>query len=531
MTSYVFTSISFGLLLAVAGETAEPDRAAVEADRRNTAVALNYCRASFHRIRRNPSKRVLLEEEKKILNNLDLSRIGDEEVIKLYSSVLDEIRQVQLAEKEQKLLDERYRLSIQRQLFASAMLFGTEAATGQVLGAVRTGANSWWDYRTTTAKRDLDSWRVDKQRMTNVGTKSASFLESFWKLTKQKQIPDRWLIRSDDLVRLDQAAQQADPVVRLRVMRRMERFMECYPPYWYYVARTQQQLGQLFAARKTYRRLVELGDGHFRKDEMLAAALANEAVIQVHLGRPDAAEIAIRALDHSTACWEANLLAARVLAISGRSTDAEDAILRNLDVNLERPQSLVLLLSLYYRNGDDQKLIARLNDAAVCRDVPVPVLLRCAARIGDGRLPAPLMKQITSSLAAVPRLRFGTDDVVVFATPGWQLSRARLVLTVGDRQFTRPQVSYAAGRLAARFRDVGELGNPLARTPSQATMTLSLEFPDTPRIRIALSGQAPPVIAGGLTPAALSVRSPTLRITAIDIDEVHLTLLTANEEE
>ena len=33
---------------------------------RSTAVALNYCRASFHRIRKNPSKRVMLEEQEKL---------------------------------------------------------------------------------------------------------------------------------------------------------------------------------------------------------------------------------------------------------------------------------------------------------------------------------------------------------------------------------------------------------------------------------------------------------------------------------
>ena len=38
---------------------------------RQTAVALNYCRASFHRIQRTPSKRVLIEEQEKILNNLN----------------------------------------------------------------------------------------------------------------------------------------------------------------------------------------------------------------------------------------------------------------------------------------------------------------------------------------------------------------------------------------------------------------------------------------------------------------------------
>ncbi|MFP6769334.1 MAG: hypothetical protein VB859_14260, partial [Planctomycetaceae bacterium] len=82
-------------------DAAEAKRLAeLEKDRRATAVALNYCRASFHRIRKNPSKAVMLEEQGKILNNLNLSGIADQEIIKLYSAVLDEIHQVEIAEKE-----------------------------------------------------------------------------------------------------------------------------------------------------------------------------------------------------------------------------------------------------------------------------------------------------------------------------------------------------------------------------------------------------------------------------------------------
>src|SRR4029079_2383371 len=56
---------------------------------RSTAVALMYCRASCHRIRRCRSKRVLMEEQDKILNNLNLNQIADEEVVRLYTAVLD----------------------------------------------------------------------------------------------------------------------------------------------------------------------------------------------------------------------------------------------------------------------------------------------------------------------------------------------------------------------------------------------------------------------------------------------------------
>src|SRR5262249_18711450 len=71
-----------------------------EESRRAAAVALNYSRAALHHIRQNPSKRVLYEEQEKILNHLNLNGVADEEVLKLYSGVLDEISQIQIADRE-----------------------------------------------------------------------------------------------------------------------------------------------------------------------------------------------------------------------------------------------------------------------------------------------------------------------------------------------------------------------------------------------------------------------------------------------
>ena len=55
---------------------AAPSNREAERRARATAVALNYCRTSFHRIRRHPNKQVLVEERERILDNLNLNGIG-----------------------------------------------------------------------------------------------------------------------------------------------------------------------------------------------------------------------------------------------------------------------------------------------------------------------------------------------------------------------------------------------------------------------------------------------------------------------
>ncbi len=503
-----------------AARAAAAKQAEIERDRSATAVALNYCRASFHRIRKHPTKDVMVQEQEQILNNLNLSGVADREVIQLYTAVLDEIHLVQVAEKERALFEARHRREFHQRLFANAMLFGSEVATAQFVGAVRTGANSWWDYRATEAKKENDTLKVEKIRLKTVVSKSSTFLDTLWQMARKKQIPDEWLIRGTDLDRLEAAMRLPKPRQRLRVLKRMERFMTHFPPYWYYVARTQQQIGQLFAALQTYDRMNEVAVGHFRKDELLAAGLANQAMIQAHLGQPTAPLTARKALDASLGCWEANLICARILADSGQDDRAEDAILANLDTNLERHRSLVHLLSQYYRRGDLQKIAARLEDPAVCRDLPVSVLLRCASRLDPANVPDTVNRQLARSLQVMPSRAFGADDIVITATDGWQLAEARLVLSLdGKTSSVRPTLAKQNGRIVAIFARVAEFGNPLVAVTKPPVAVLTLEYADTPRVRLVLGNDQAQVAD------VQNSQQRGLRITSVKFDSLHLSLV------
>ena len=174
----------------------DPQVIAEREQARATAVALNYCRTSFHRIRRYPSKRVLIEEQQQILNNLDLNGIADEEVVRLYTAVLQEISQVQIAARERKVIKERHRRVFYRQLSLTALELTAQLATAHYASAVRTGASSWWDFRAMGWQTELDSWKLEKQQIVALTDKSALFLDTFWKLARKRNIPDRWLVRS-----------------------------------------------------------------------------------------------------------------------------------------------------------------------------------------------------------------------------------------------------------------------------------------------------------------------------------------------
>ncbi len=468
----------------------DSEEAKIEQHRRNVAVALNYCRASFHRIRKYPTQVVMEQERQKILNNLNLNIIQDAEIIRLYSDVLEEIGQIQLTDKEEELYDTKFKKSLRQEMAFDTLTVGLNLMTASYLGAVRTGANSWWDYRNFKWNRDNEMLKLEKTRVNAVVKKSSTFLDTFWKLTQKNHIPDRWLIRSTDLDELEKAMNQKDPQVRLRILKRMQPFMECYPPYWYYLARTQQSLGQMFESLATYERLTRLETGHFRRDDMLATALANQAVIQAHLGQHTAAvKTAQKALKESAQVWEANLACAKILQKAGKLADAEDAILRNLDVELEREQSTVTLLTFYYDTNNTTKLAKYLGDEKVLAYIPPPVLIRFASRLPEHQTPPIVWTALASSLRIEPRLRFGDDSIIVAYHPVWKIERSKVSLHFGDRiiegeKFRQNDIDYIL------FPQVAELGGVLTGPSELPALKLEIQYGKKDPIQLAFSDKA-----------------------------------------
>lgn len=511
--------------IAVAQEPAEasqPTQVSLDAeelkreDALKTAVALNYCRAAFHRIRKDPTAAVLKQEEEKILNNLNLTQVEQKEVISLYTAVLDEISQVEITDEEKRLYEQHHKASIRRQVTWDALAFGTELATAQFGSAVRTGANSWWDYRNKAFQRDMDLLKIEKVEIGGLMRRSNQLLDTFWEMARKKEIPDRWLVRGDDLDELETAVAEEDAEKRLRILNRMKPFMEAYPPYWYYLSRTQQELGQLNEAIETYSYLDKIGQGHFRKDDMLATAMANKAAILDFLGDARAVASAEQALKYSPDVWEANLIAARILQRHGRVALAEDAILRNLDVQLEQGQSTIFLAALYYYSRDEEKVIALMNNAERVAHLPAPVLLRCAALVGAKRTPQHVMQSILASLSAYPQSRFGKEELTLRVSHAWQLHLASFEVRHNGSILDDPQVIANRGYYDLRYIRHAERNLPVRRPSSSQEIELALNYPDDTVIRLQLSNPSQPT---SRSPIAFVAPTPQLRISGIEVDD------------
>ena len=491
LTTIVFLMITSGSIKECYASDAAPEAdTASETIRRQTAVTLNYCRAALHRIRRAPAKSVVIEEQQRILNNLDLNQIEDPEVISLYRAILDEISQVEISERERTVIDEQFTRGMQRKLGTEIFVIGAQAATGQIGSVIQSGANSWWDYRTTQIKRDTDLWTIEKGQFVGIMNRSSTFLDSFWRLSRKNEIPDRWLLRDQDLDQLADVLAEPDAERRLRMLGRLEKFMECYPPYWYYLAKTQQQLGLLEEASQTYERLTEIGDGHFRQDDMLASSMANLAMIQEMKGDAAAVQTAGRAFGYSTRNWESNLVCAWVLGRHQQYRDAEDRILCNLDYKLESDQSSVALVSLYYHSDDKSRLAELLEDEMILAKVPIPGLLLCARALGPNQLPTRAQAYLSSTLVATRRQTGRINSISVAAASGWKLNDADARISDGRMVYHSAGYRPTPRGLEANFVTRLDSGSGSEGTPDSElarTLRITLNYPGTPAIHVMMS--------------------------------------------
>jgi hypothetical protein len=239
-----------------------------------------------------------------------------------------------------------------------------------------------------------------------------------------------------------------------------------------------------------------------------------------YLHKTGAVEAAVKALGYSTEVWEANLMAAQVLGRNGRPIEAEDAILRNLDVELERDRSTVALVSLYTTTRNRQKLQAWLNNPAAVSRLPMPTLIRAAAVLGPRRLPAPVVAQWAATVQAHYDLNYGADDFVLVTTPAWRLQSSEMSLFVRNDSSRQSEV---------RFGRIGEIGHPFYASSNPPAATLLVRFPDAPLVRLRLQpGPEPPKntssssfssVVEMLTPTSFTGRQQALQLAAVEIGD------------
>jgi hypothetical protein len=220
-----------------------------------------------------------------------------------------------------------------------------------------------------------------------------------------------------------------------------------------------------------------------------------------------------------------------LLLKQGHIAEAEDAILRNLDVNLESQQSLVALLAVYHVSHDTRKLVERLSKPAIARSIPAPLLLECVGVLGTGNIPPATLAQIVGSLRADVDHHFGPDDFRIETGPLWQLDRASMSLAIGGKTINTPNVSVESDKHKARFLQVGELGSLLQPAALPDSVVLTIKYPETETLKLHLQEVSARTLKSLTGEGDSAFRWPVLagrdfRIVAVDVRGKRVQLLT-----
>ena len=215
---------------------------------------------------------------------------------------------------------------------------------------------------------------------------------------------------------------------------------------------------------------------------------------------------------------------------------AEDAILRNLDVDLETPQSTVALVSLYYHSGNCDRLAAMLSRDEVVKLVPVPGLLLSAGLIGGEALPDAATDRLTRTLYAYRDERFGPHQIALRGTHDWKLADAELNLSAGGQRLIESRARAGREAMILRFAtEDSDDGNARPRV-TRDPLVLTLNYPDAPDIRIHL-GSCSAARSGednlfaefsARAGAVLGINDPqrtVFRITAVEVGDQRLSLM------
>ena len=197
-------------------------------------------------------------------------------------------------------------------------------------------------------------------------------------------------------------------------------------------------------------------------------------------------------------------------------------------MNLERSQSRVALLGLYYSTDNRAKLAEQLQDPDWVKDIPARQLVMIAAKIGQKDLPLPVVDQLSTSLQATPRLNVGRDDFVVAVSPNWQIQNATVTLHVGERNYGNPRISNTRDSLLLSFNGIAEFGNPLSAARELSDVSLSIKYPDGQPMKLVLKSKTEDSKAFDLSNIKLVGRThPVYGVVALEQNDHRVSLLSA----
>jgi hypothetical protein len=307
-----------------------------------TALILNYSHQALFKIATYQDSVVLEEQYSEIINNLDITKIEDLELVQLIQSLLSTLSKHRLNNDLKLLLDKQYEKQIDFALsdyMVQNVLSETQRSFFNPVQAFTNLASaaptSYMNYRhhmdQLARKHDIDEFLLSQDSILELDAIRKEFLSTYWTLMKRHSIPDKYRVTEAQFEYLNTQIEENDPVVRYRNLSKVIQQYEAYPTALFELAKTAQELGENETAYNYFAQLVESKMPIFRQDD-LQAATHMHMVMLTHTKKEKERHIE-KMLSEMKLNGRYNLFAGIYFLNEGNNTRAKELFQTNIDNN------------------------------------------------------------------------------------------------------------------------------------------------------------------------------------------------------
>lgn len=397
-----------------------------------TAVSLNYCHMSLFRITSYNDRIVLDEEYTEIINNINLTKIQDEEIINLLKTLMDTISEFKLSEGDKGFLYSRYEQQIAKAFYSSfSGLPGAVSSAGINPYAIAAKTlvhlgSAYSNYRKNMKeyRKTLDKtlWELDKKAIIQLNEARKNFLSSYWKLMKKYEIPDKWRLTEKQMGFFMTVLKDEDPERKLRQLTRLETDFEAYPPFWYYLGQAAQDVNRNDLALKAYEKFEQIQKGFFREDNFYSSVLMNKIeLLNMQRDQDIIAEYLGKIVQESPLDFRKNLFAAIWYLQLKQYDEARERLLVNIDNNKNVSVNKILLGDVY-AGKYDKNLFEALVDEMIKEDtIRNQDILQVIGKMPELRMLQKMKDQIINIYVSFEEKPLKKDNLILTIPDKWIL--------------------------------------------------------------------------------------------------------------
>ena len=481
-------------------------------------IALNYCTFSLSKIEKYNDRIVLDEEYTNIINSINLKNIPEQKIIDIIKQLMDTMTSFRLSEMEKEKLFREYEKVQQKavmDIFVSlggavpgslslvALANPVSAGLG-VLAAGRSVYSTYSDYQrlTTTSKERLDehSWNMTKDAIHAINELNKSFLETYWSILRESDIPDKWRITSTQIDALLESAKEPAPAVRHRVLVRLEKECGFIPSYWYYradAAHSAFQKGEKgdFAADISFclERYASFA-GFLRKDPLRASILMFH-LASAQVSPEDAGKYLAEIVEPFPMDASKRLFAALTCLKYGFYDKAVEHLQANIDLRQFEVASRTLLAEVYkeQQNTDAQRVLLQklLKDESASNQ---ELLFHLGKASEDEQFLKRMLPEVSGITLHVESSLYGQDDLLLSLPTRWLLVENAANLTslrIGEQKITPTRMDL--GKDGKNFVLVFEKAVNHKELLGTKSLPVTIELP-TSHFPLIVTGKLEPVM-------------------------------------